>query len=134
MWTPEVYESVTLPVTVARVLTVTEVDSLLARQGHDTMRNYLRLDFDVKVRVRELDHKWLNLFKSASRPADVRIQSDTGEALPLDLTAFCIIWEESGINWPKDVTYQLDNVVRTVVKKVRSFSNFDFIQESNVSD
>ena len=137
MWTPEVYESVALNVTVARVLTVDEVKTLRANNDHGTMRKYLRFDFDVKVRVRELDHTWSSLFKStlmSSRPADVRIQSDTGEALPADPTAFSIICEESDIDWPPHETYPLDEGVRAVIKKVGSLSNFDVIRETDVSD
>jgi hypothetical protein len=119
MWTPEVYQSVTFPVSIIRVFPVDQIEQ--AKHGSE-MRKYLQFDFDVKVRVRELDCTWTSLIKGRGKPADIRRQSDTGMAQPADLTAFSIICKDRELYWPRKATYDIDKATTRIIKKVKHTS------------
>jgi hypothetical protein len=118
-WTPEVYQSVTLRFTIIRVLTV---DQIKQAKHDNEMRKYLQFDFDVKVRVRELDCTWTSLFKGRGKPADVRRKCDTGMAQPADQTAFSIICTDGELHWPRKATYDIEKATARIIKKVKHTS------------
>lgn len=100
LWTPEIYSSVRCPVTVMREVPVAEIDAL--QEGPVGIAPYLEFDFSVDVQLRVLGvgfGSWLTgLFKSGSRPAEMRLQSDTGQPLPTDRVRFSISCHD--ISWP----------------------------------
>ena len=50
------------------------------------------------MRVRELSH-WNNHFKRASKPPEIRVQSDSGEAKPADQGSFQVAWPKPVEPW-----------------------------------
>lgn len=131
MWTPEIYQSVTLPITVVRLVEVEKITSILPLDvDPDTKINqnlnvkrllpYLHFDFEVDARVRELG-RCVNFFKRASKPPDMRVKSDYGAPLPSDRTAFCVMCEPGEIVWPSRETLNLQEAAKAFVKLVRMF-------------
>lgn len=100
LWTPEVYSSVRFPITIMREVPVTKIDTLPRYGG--SIAPYLLFDFAVDIQLRALGigvGPWLaGLFKSGSRPAEIRLQSDTGQPLPGDRVWFSIACND--ISWP----------------------------------
>lgn len=110
------YESVAFPVTVTRVVGVKDIDSIRICKD---LQQYLHFDFEVVTRVRELGH-YLNFFKRASKPPDIRVQGDTGQPLRSDRTVFCVTCCPYKIEWPEHDTLVLQKEAEMVVKDVRA--------------
>lgn len=133
MWTPEIYQSVDLPITIVRLVKVRKIRSILDQdvdqnQKDERLQPYLHFDFEVDARVRELGH-WVNFFKRASKPPDIRVKGDSGTPLPSDRTAFCVICQPDRIVWPKRETLNLQKAAEACVKQVRMFSQIYLSKE-----
>jgi hypothetical protein len=89
MWTPEVYQSVSWPVTVVRIVDSNELDDAM-HYSSKALAYFFHFDFEVEARVRELGN-CLSFFKLGSEPPEKRVQSDSGKPKPSDRTAFCVL-------------------------------------------
>jgi hypothetical protein len=128
MWTPEIYQSVALPITVVRLVKVDKIKRLLNPESdkspnHEKLLSYLHFDFKVDARVREMG-RCINFFKSTSKPPDKRVKSDSGAQLPPDRTTFCVICPPEKISCPIFETLNLQAAVEVYVKDVRLLPNF----------
>ncbi|KAK4207544.1 hypothetical protein QBC37DRAFT_355104 [Rhypophila decipiens] len=112
LWTPEIYENLNSPLTVTREVSADEIDDILngngaSSYGRHVLRKYLHFDFDVEVRLREIGRGFLNLFKSSSKPPEIRAKSEHGKPLPTDKFQFCVTCCTERINWPQFETRDL---------------------------
>ncbi|KAK4450571.1 hypothetical protein QBC34DRAFT_76480 [Podospora aff. communis PSN243] len=110
LWTPEIYQNINYPLTVAREVDAEEIDSILSRGpmwGLSDLRRYLHFDFDVEVRLREIGWGFWRLFKSSSKPAEIRAKNDWGKPLPPDKSKFCVSCCIDRIHWPRFETRDL---------------------------
>ncbi len=103
LWTPEIYGSFSRVFTVVRQVSAAEIDNL-RKPRH--LRPYLHFDFEVETQLRELGWGW-NFFKRSSKPAELRVQTDSGHQLPTDKIRFCVTCCAENINWPKYQTRDL---------------------------
>lgn len=113
-WTPEIYQSISWPVTITRFVKVIGIEDDPHRQ-----KKLLHFDFEVDARVRELSHCH-NFFKRASKPPDLRSKGDSGHPLRSDLSAFCISCTNTPKMWPERETIPLQNAAEVYVKEVRT--------------
>ncbi len=111
-WAPEIYQSVSLPITVARLIPVNKV-----RNGQEKLDENLSFHFEAEVRLRELGHGF-HIFKDPSSPPDVRIRKDPGKPLQGDLWGFCIACSPQDIRWPKRLTLNLRAIAAQIYKEV----------------
>jgi len=103
LWTPEIYESFSCPITVIRDVPVDKLDQL---RGSRHIRPCLHFDFEVQTVLRELGWGW-NFFKSSSKPAELRAQTDSGHQLPVDRIRFCVMCCAERVSWPRHETRNL---------------------------
>ncbi|KAK0648386.1 hypothetical protein B0T16DRAFT_444453, partial [Cercophora newfieldiana] len=110
LWTPEIYENINYPLTIAREVDAEEIDNILNRGpmcGLSELRRYLHFDFDVEVRLREIGWGFWSLFKSSSKPPEVRAKNDFGKPLASDKSKFCVSCCIHRIHWPRFETRDL---------------------------
>lgn len=113
LWTPEIYENLNSPLTITREVNAEEIDEILAGKkwsssyGRHVLRKYLHFDFDVEVRLREIGWGFWNLFKSSSKPPEIRAKNDHGKPLPPDKIHFCVTCCTERVNWPQFETRDL---------------------------
>jgi hypothetical protein len=109
-WTPEIYECRHFSITIIREESVKKID--LIKQFPKKIYPYLRFEFEVEIRLRELG--WCrNFFKPASIPPDIRSKTDSGQPLPPDRAKFCIMSCSSPeiIYWPYQETLDMQEAV-----------------------
>lgn len=90
LWTPEVYEVMSWPITITRIIPCNSIEAL--HDSHERQKRQKRLchfDFEVEVWVRELGH-CLNPLKWSTKPPELRRKRDTGLVQPPDITPFCL--------------------------------------------
>ncbi|KAK0610095.1 hypothetical protein B0T17DRAFT_512396 [Bombardia bombarda] len=110
LWTPEIYESMSCPLTITREVDVDEIERILRQaplHGLSPLRRYLHFDFDVDVRLREIGWGFWGIFKSASQPAEIRARNDSGKPLVPDRVKFCVTCCTDRISWPQYETRDL---------------------------
>jgi hypothetical protein len=124
LWTPEIYESYTAPITVTRIIPANPIDKFnpgmddLAWKWWAIAQQYLHFDFVVIARLRELGGKWKKpIVFHASRPAEVRTKKDFGYPIKRDRVTFCLSACPAKINWPERRTIQRQKEAK---KEVRS--------------
>lgn len=127
MWAPEVYESVSWPVSIVRIVRCKEFRSLKEygkrRSVYPTAEQlaYLHFDFKVEVRIRSLGY-FTNRLRRAAKPPEMRAKSDPGEPLGSDLWAFCLYITFSdfpkGARWPTEPTAVWGDALRAYVAQV----------------
>ncbi len=83
LWTPEIYASVNIPITVSREVDTAEVDYILnsrspTRRDMDLLERYVHFDFDVEMRLREIGWRFWDAFKPSTQPAEIRARNDSG--------------------------------------------------------
>ena len=114
LWTPEIYENMTCPLTVTREVDAGIIDHILRRrqptsEGLHELRRYLHFDFDVEIRLREIGWGFMSLFRSSSQPPEIRARNDSGKPLNPDRSRFCVSCCTSKIVWPKYETRDLQS-------------------------
>jgi hypothetical protein len=111
VWAPEVYQSVSFPVTVMRSYTVDEWENSKRWKCH--------FDFEVEIFLRSMGHAGKYLQPKA-RPADERFIKDAGKPLPNpDRFAFCISCSKDDFdNLPDVPTVDLQQVTKDQIKTV----------------
>ncbi|OAA68273.1 hypothetical protein SPI_00468 [Niveomyces insectorum RCEF 264] len=109
LWTPEIYSRFRCPITVMREVPVATIDAL---RRLDDVRPYLHFDFEVDTQLRVLGCGF-NFFKSATKPAELRAQTDTGQPLPPDHVRFCVTCCAENISWPLYPTRNLQAEAET---------------------
>jgi len=110
LWTPEIYENINYPLTITREVDAEIIDEVLSRGpmcGLSDLRRYLHFDFDVEVGLREIRSGFWSLFKSSSKPAEIRAKSDWGKPLRPDKSKFCVSCCIDRIHWPRYETRDL---------------------------
>ncbi|KAK0624179.1 hypothetical protein B0T14DRAFT_602581 [Immersiella caudata] len=110
LWSPEIYHTIDYPLTIAREVDAEEIDAILNQGpscGLSELRRYLHFDFDVEVRLREIGWGFWRLFKSSSKPAEIRAKNDWGKPLPPDKSKFCVSCCIDRIHWPRFETRDL---------------------------
>lgn len=114
-WAPEIYQSVSFPITVARLIPVNNVRKDQYPQLLD--EDDVSFHFEAEVRLRELGHGF-HIFKDPSSPPDVRVKKDPGKPLQGDLWGFCIACSSEDIDWPPEPTLDLRAMAALVYKEV----------------
>lgn len=119
MWAPEIYQCVSLPITVTRVVPVDDVDSVWKDSCHPSKaieEDFLPFQFEVHVHVRELGDS-MNLISFGSTiPPKEQIGEDTGKPLHPGLWGLCISCKQ------KDIVKQLT----CTYKKSKRSSNLEY--------
>jgi hypothetical protein len=119
MWAPEIYQCISLPITITRVVPVDDVDFVWKRSRYSKKaieEEFLHFHFEVDVHVRELGHSLnmknlKNLITLGSAiPPEERIGEDTGKQLRPDLWAFCVSCKQ------EDIELQLSREYRKAMK------------------
>ncbi|KAK0710507.1 hypothetical protein B0T21DRAFT_427777 [Apiosordaria backusii] len=141
LWTPEIYENMTCPVTVKREVDTALIDSILKsnKKGHKNeegpreLRRYLHFDFDVEVRLREIGWGFMGLFRSPSQPPEIRARNDSGKPLCPDRAKFCVSCCTSKIVWPKYETRDLQSEAEDQIAKYGFIRRLQSPQEYQAS-
>ncbi|KAF2402558.1 hypothetical protein EJ06DRAFT_345557 [Trichodelitschia bisporula] len=116
LWTPDLYQCISLPVTITRVVEVGKIEELFRKGRHRELDRYLHFDFTAEVRVRELG-RCVNFFTRSAVPPDIRFKKDSGEPLPADLYAFCVACRgDDRTLWPRFRTPNLRQVATLFCK------------------
>jgi len=110
-WTPEIYESVTIPITVIRIIT--------GERPLDDPQ-CLHFDFEVKTTLRCLGVGVCGPpFTNPSKPADRRIKDDTGEPLMPDYYSFCVFCSVTEDQLPTHRTLDIGEAARRYLREVK---------------
>ncbi|KAK4675136.1 hypothetical protein QC764_500975 [Podospora pseudoanserina] len=141
LWTPEIYENMTCPVTVNREVDAALIDSILKvnkkgwrnEDGLRELRRYLHFDFDVEVRLREIGWGFMGMFRSTSQPPEIRARNDSGKPLCPDRTEFCVSCCTSKIVWPKYETRDLQSEAEDQIAKYGFIRRLQSPQEYQAS-
>ncbi|KAK4160282.1 hypothetical protein QBC43DRAFT_373207 [Cladorrhinum sp. PSN259] len=142
LWTPEIYETMTCPLTVTREVDAENIDHILRHQTSDglhELRRHLHFDFDVEVRLREIGWGFMSLFRSSSQPPEIRAQNDSGKPLHPDRSKFCVSCCTSRIFWPKYETRDLQSEAEEqiakygFIRRLQSPEEFQASQNQNQS-
>ena len=141
LWTPEIYECISIPITINREVDTREIDDILGggggattRRDTDLLQRYLHFDFDVETRLREIGWRLRDLFKPAAEPAEIRARSDAGTPLVPDRSRFCVSCCAEGINWPEHETRDLQGeaeqqiVAHGYVRKLPTAEEYELAQ------
>lgn len=111
LWTPEIYENINHPLTIAREVDAESIDELMLQKDSPhalrELRRYLHFDFDVEIRLREIGWSFWGMFKSSSKPPELRAKNDSGKPLPVDRSKFCVSCCLERVNWPRYETRDL---------------------------
>lgn len=133
IWTPELYQSISFPITVTRILRVGDVERWMKQEDEtndlmSSLKKSLHFDFEIETRIRELGH-CINFFKRSSEPVDIRAKSDTGVPPHSELFAFCLFCDPKEIkyhkaedspswDWPKHDTLNMQKSAIIYVREV----------------
>ncbi|KAK3385942.1 hypothetical protein B0H63DRAFT_189659 [Podospora didyma] len=120
LWTPEIYESLNCPLTVTREVDGAVIDDILNHEpsyGSSELRRYLHFDFDVEVRLREIGRGFWGMFKSSSKPPEIRARNDSGKPLPPDRSQLCVTCCAERISWPRHETRDLQSEAEEQIAK-----------------
>ena len=113
-WTPEIYESVTIPITVVRIMKKSQVP------GPQDPPLDLHFDFEVKTTLRCMGVGVSGpLFINPSKPADMRIKDDTGVPLMSDHYSFCLRCNVGADKLPKEKTLDIGEAAKRFLREVR---------------
>ncbi|KAK0661705.1 hypothetical protein QBC41DRAFT_382445 [Cercophora samala] len=141
LWTPEIYENMTCPVTVKREVDAALIDGILKankrgsrnEDGLRELRRYLHFDFDVEVRLREIGWGFMGMFRSTSQPPEIRARNDSGKPLCPDRAKFCVSCCTSKIVWPKYETRDLQSEAEDQIAKYGFIRRLQSPQEYQAS-
>ncbi|KAK4195999.1 hypothetical protein QBC40DRAFT_235299 [Triangularia verruculosa] len=141
LWTPEIYENMTCPVTVKREVDAELIDGILRaskrgsknEDGLRELRRYLHFDFDVEVRLREIGWGFMGMFRSSSQPPEIRARNDSGKPLCPDRAKFCVSCCTSKIVWPKYETRDLQSEAEDQIAKYGFIRRLQSPQEYQAS-
>jgi hypothetical protein len=126
LWTPEIYQNMNCPLTVIRIVDADLVDRILADRtlrGLEVLKRWLHFDFDVETRLREIGWGLKGLFRSASKPPEIRAKDDSGKPLSPDRVRVCISCCAEDVNWPRFETRDLQAEVQDQVCKPKLLSS-----------
>ncbi|CZR67348.1 uncharacterized protein PAC_17247 [Phialocephala subalpina] len=127
LWTPEIYESFCMPITVTRIIPAKLVDDAFKWKIslEEWVWHWLHFDFVVTTRLRELGHgvnegvKLRNPFSThASKPAEIRVKDDFGYPIKRDRVTFCVWCCPSKIRWP-----QYPTMLRQKIADAKEYSS-----------
>ncbi|KAH6699078.1 hypothetical protein BKA61DRAFT_741252 [Leptodontidium sp. MPI-SDFR-AT-0119] len=91
LWTPEIYESFSETITIARLIPVDIIgEALNEGQNQEKLHQYLHFDFVVTCRLRELGWSFKDYWKRPTKPTEIRAKGDYGYPLATDRVAFCV--------------------------------------------
>ncbi|KAK4176667.1 hypothetical protein QBC36DRAFT_387288 [Triangularia setosa] len=141
LWTPEIYENMTCPVTLKREVDAALIDSILKANkrgpknddGLRELRRYLHFDFDVEIRLREIGWGFMGMFRSSSQPPEIRARNDSGKPLCPDRAKFCVSCCTSKIVWPKYETRDLQSEAEDQIAKYGFIRRLQSPQEYQAS-
>ncbi|KAF2113937.1 hypothetical protein BDV96DRAFT_104750 [Lophiotrema nucula] len=133
-WAPELYQSISIPITVTRFVEKHRLSHLGAKGrgyiGGASMEDFrfLHFDFKVEVRLQQLRQKVLS-FASVSPPPDDRFSHDHGEPLEPERSAFCfyVACSDFGKERPTERTEKTRNMRDAYIQRA-SISN-SFVSE-----
>lgn len=123
LWTPEIYESFTIPITVTRIIPVKRLSNspkfddildAIPKKGVP----YVHFDFVATTQLRELGWRWKDYlkFNHTSNPAELRAKKDFGYPVGRDRVTFCIWACAARIRWPKFPTRELQKEANEAVR------------------
>jgi len=114
-WAPEIYESITFPITITRILDGTTVDNLRKNGLCYELMSCLHFDFIVERRLRVIGNCCTNSLK----PPEKRVRGDFGQPMPPEHLSFCMYCHPGEVKWPKYETHHLKAAAEMVYKEVR---------------
>jgi len=119
LWTPEIYESFTTPITITRFIPVKCFEGVPGgKPTYADARHLLHFDFVVTTRLRELGGKLKNPFsRHSSKPAEIRVKNDFGYPLKRDRVTFCLYScpNAEAVIWPRTPTIDQQEIANALV-------------------